>query len=229
MDLSLLSAALGDARNAHGRLASALGATVAITVADVRSAQAASREQGSDQDDSGAQHVVKAITIRRPPTEVYQFWRNFRNFPSFMSHLDAVAVLDERTSHWTARGPAGRSVEWDAEITEDRPNELLAWQSRPGADVANAGRVRFARAPGDGGTEVRLDLWYSPPGGTLGSTVARLFGQEPRQQVQADLRKLKEVMETGEVIRSSATLAGTHVFQRPAQPAPSGSAMGARS
>jgi uncharacterized membrane protein len=109
-------------------------------------------------------------------------------------------------------------VEWDAEIREDRPNELIAWRSLPGASVANSGTVRFSAAPGGRGTEIHLDLHYAPPAGELGSLVARVFGQEPRQQVQADLRKLKQVLETGEVIRSSATLAGTQVFQRAAQP-----------
>jgi uncharacterized membrane protein len=160
---------------------------------------------------------------------VYRFWRDFRNLPQIMTHLESVAVLDERRSHWTAQGPAGRLVEWDAETVEDRPNERISWRSLPGSDVANSGTVRFRAAPGDRGTEVHLEMNYAPPGGELGSLVARLFGQEPSQQVQADLRKLKQVLETGEVTRSAATVVGTHVFQRSAQPpAEAAQAMGGR-
>jgi len=173
--------------------------------------------------------LTKAITIRRQPHDVYQFWRDFRNFPSFMSHVDSVAVLDDRHSHWTVHGPGGRSVEWNAEITEDRPDQLIAWRSLPGAEVDNFGRVTFSPAPGDRGTEVRVEIHYAPPAGELGSALARLFGQEPRQQVQADLRKLKQVLETGEVIRSEATLQGTHVFQAPAQPRQAQANTGVRS
>ncbi len=152
-----------------------------------------------------------------------------RNLPAFMSHLEAVAVLDDRHSHWTVRGPAGRLVEWDTEITDDRPNAQIAWRSLPGANVPNSGQVRFLPAPGGRGTEVRVEMQYAPPGGELGATIARLFGQEPRQQVRADLRKLNQVLEAGEVIRSSATIVGTHLFQRPAQPPRSKVITGARS
>src|SRR5215207_9682814 len=135
-------------------------------------------------------HFEKAITIARAPDEVYRFWRDFRNLPAFTSHLESVAVLDERRSHWTARGPGGRLVEWDAQLVEDRPDALIAWQSLPGSDVKNSGRVRFVPAPGGRGTEVHVQMQYVPPAGAFGATVARLFGQEPRQQVQSDLRKL---------------------------------------
>jgi uncharacterized membrane protein len=128
-----------------------MAAVGGITLADVRSSQAMSEEH-PDGGDGARQQFTKAITIRRQPADVYQFWRDFRHFPTFMSHLESVAVLDQRRSHWTAKGPAGRLVEWDAEITEDRPNELIAWRSLPGADVPNAGRVRFSPAPGDRGT-----------------------------------------------------------------------------
>lgn len=227
MDLLLLGVAITDSHNRRGRVALALAAVGGVTLADVLAAQA-TRTGGDSADDSGeaegddSLHLSKAITVRRPPQEVYAFWRDFRNFPNFMSHLESVAVLDERRSHWTARGPAARLVEWDAEITEDQPGQVLAWRSLEGADVQNSGRVRFVPAPGERGTEVHVEIEYAPPGGGLGSTVARLFGQEPHQQVQADLRKFKQVMETGEVIRSAATLGGTQLFQRAAQPPASG-------
>jgi uncharacterized membrane protein len=215
MDLALLGASFISNGNRRERLAAALSAVGGVTVADLRSARQTSRAVG-DEDTGGIQRLVKAITIRRQPQDVYRFWRDFRNFPSFVSHVGSVAVLDDRHSHWTVRGPAGRSVEWAAEITEDQPNEMIARRSLPGADVGNSGRVQFAPAPGDCGSEVRVEMHYSPPGGELGAAVARLLGQEPRQQVQADLRKLTQVLETGEVVRSEATLHGTHIFQAPA-------------
>jgi uncharacterized membrane protein len=147
--------------------------------------------------------------------EVYGFWRDFANLPRFMRHLESVQVHDDGRSHWVAKAPAGRTVEWDAETTEDRPNELIAWRSLPGADVRNSGSVAFAPAPGGRGTEVRVTLEYDPPLGKLGSKIAMLFREEPGQQVYDDLRHFKQVMETGEIVFSDATKRrGPH----PAQP-----------
>ena len=162
--------------------------------------------------------VRKAITINRPPDEVYRFWHDFENLPRFMSHLESVQVTGERRSHWRATAPAGQTVEWDAEMTEDRPNELIAWQSLDGADVPNSGAVRFRPAPRGRGTEIDVELQFDAPGGKLGRTVAKLFGKDPAQQVASDLRRFKQVLETGEVILSDATVQGAHLAQRPAQP-----------
>src|SRR5207237_3055072 len=123
--------------------------------------------------------------------EVYDFWRNFGNLPRFMDHLESVQVTGDRRSHWKAKAPAGTTVEWDAETTENRPNELIAWRSVEGADVTNAGVVRFVAAPGGRGTEIHVDLRYEPPAGKLGKLVAKLFGEEPSQQVEGDLRRFK--------------------------------------
>jgi uncharacterized membrane protein len=228
MDLSLLGGALFDRGNQRGRLLAALATVAALTAADFWSARTASVAQG-DERAPGVLHLTKAITIRRSPEEVYQFWRDFRNLPRFMSHLESVAVVDARRSHWTARGPAGRPVEWDAELIDDQPNQRLRWRSLPGASVSNSGTVRFQPAPGGRGTEVRVDIDYAPPAGELGSFVARLFGQEPSQQVQADLRKVKQILETGEVTRSSATIGGTDLLQPSAQPPRAQQMMEARS
>jgi uncharacterized membrane protein len=160
--------------------------------------------------------VRKAITVNRSPAEAYAFWRDFQNLPRFMRHLDSVQVTGERRSHWKTKAPAGRTVEWDADITDDRPNERIAWRSVEGADVENAGSVRFAPAPGNRGTEVRVQMQYSQPGGPIGAMVAKLFGEAPDQQVQDDLRVFKQVLETGEVTRSDAT---RHGRPHPAQPA----------
>lgn len=139
----------------------------------------------------------KAITINRPPEELYRFWRDFRNLPRFMRNLQSVRDLGGGRSHWVVSGPGGARVEWDAEIMQDRPNDLIAWRSLEGADVDNWGSVRFRKAPR--GTEVHVDISYSPPGGKLGSIAAWLTGKDPGQQVQEDLRRLKQVIETGEI------------------------------
>ena len=162
-----------------------------------------------------------AITIRRAPAEVYEYWRNFENLPQFMYHLESVAVTGTR-SHWVAKGPAGTSVEWDAEIVEDSPGQLIAWRSVEGSTVNNNGVVGFAEAPAGQGTEVIVDLEYAPPGGAVGAVVAKLFGEEPEQQVRDDLRRFKQVMETGAVVLSAGSPDGTRTQrqfkQEPAQP-----------
>ena len=143
--------------------------------------------------------VVRVTTVSRPIEDVYQFWKDFENFPRFMRHLESVKVTGERRSRWCAKGPAGMRVEWDAEIIRDDENEWIAWRSLEGSDVQNSGSVRFTPAPGARGTEVRVQLQYLPPGGTLGRSLAWLFGEEPDQQVHEDLHRFKQLMETGEI------------------------------
>ena len=143
--------------------------------------------------------VEKSVTINRPAIELYTFWRNFENLPRFMNHLESVKVTGENRSHWVAKAPAGTTVEWDAEVYNEKPNELIAWRTLEGADVDSAGSVRFEQATGGRGTTVRVVLKYDPPGGALGSAVARLFGENPEQQIDEDLRRFKQLMETGEV------------------------------
>ncbi|HKC62771.1 MAG TPA: SRPBCC family protein [Pyrinomonadaceae bacterium] len=142
--------------------------------------------------------VEKSVEINRSPEELYRFWRNFENLPRFMNHLESVKITGEGRSHWIARAPAGRTVEWDAEINNEKENELIAWRSLEGADVDNAGSVRFEPSADGQGTTVRVTLKYDPPAGRLGSLVAKLFGEEPSQQIEEDLQRFKEVMETGE-------------------------------
>jgi len=140
--------------------------------------------------------VEETIFIERSPEELYAFWRNLENLPRFMEHLESVTVLDDRRSHWVAKGPAGSSIEWDAEIHNEIDDELIAWRSLPGSEVNNAGSVHF-RSAGDGLTEVRVVLSYEPPAGRVGAAVAKLFGEEPSQQVSDDLDRFREVMESG--------------------------------
>jgi uncharacterized membrane protein len=159
--------------------------------------------------------VRKAITINRTPEEVYRFWRHLENLPRFMAHLESVRVLDDRRSYWKAHAPLGLTVEWTAEIVEERSNELISWRSAEDSQVPNSGTVRFVRAPGDRGTEVHLDLRYDPPAGAVGAAIAKLFGEEPSRQVDGDLRRLKQVLETGEVVHSDSSI---HRGPHPARP-----------
>lgn len=142
--------------------------------------------------------VEKSVTINKTPTELYQFWSNLENLPRFMNHLESVRILDDKVSHWVAKGPLGTTVEWDAEIINEKENELFAWRSVEGATVANAGSVRFEQHPGGNGTVVKVSLSYDPPGSIIGATFAKLFGENPEQQIEEDLRRFKQVMETGE-------------------------------
>lgn len=142
--------------------------------------------------------VERTMTVNRPRPEVYAFWRDFELLPSFMKHLESVKVIEDGRSHWLARGPFGMQVEWVAETVEDNPNERIAWHSLPGSDVENSGIVQFKDAPGGRGTEVRVRLTYHPPAGSASAAVAKLFGEEPSRQVLDDLRRFKQMIETGE-------------------------------
>ena len=141
--------------------------------------------------------VRKSITIGRPRNEVFAFFRQFENLPRFMNHLEEVQVIDERRSHWVAKAPAGKDVNWDAEIVNEEQDRAISWRSLPGAQVENMGEVVFKDAPGDRGTEVHIELMYHPPAGVLGAMVAKLLGEEPDGQVQDDLNRLKAILETG--------------------------------
>jgi uncharacterized membrane protein len=152
--------------------------------------------------------VEKSLTINRPATELYKYWRNFENLPRFMNHLEEVRVTSDTRSHWVAKGPAGSSVEWDAEIYNEKENEMIAWRSLEGSQVDNAGSVHFTPAPGDRGTVLRVVLKYDPPAGVVGALVARLFGESPAQQIDEDLRRFKQLMEAGEVMTTKGQSSG---------------------
>ncbi|HET9372148.1 MAG TPA: SRPBCC family protein [Vicinamibacterales bacterium] len=137
--------------------------------------------------------LVASTIIARPIDEVFEYWRDLRNLPTFMTHLERVDEIDARRSHWVARGPADMPVEWDAEIINEVPPELIGWRSLPGSDVATAGSVRFRAVPM--GTEVRVLLQYDPPGGKAGAAVGWLFGLSPSATLRADLRRLKDLLE----------------------------------
>jgi uncharacterized membrane protein len=224
LDLACLGAAFASPKTKKGRLAFATANVLAVTALDVLCAQQLSSGEGEGANEGGrakkgTTQVKNSLIINRPPEELYQFWHNFENLPEIMHHLESVKVKGEGRSHWVAKAPAGTSVEWDAEVTEDRPNELIAWRSLEGSDVDNSGSVRFEPAPGKRGTIVKVEINYTPPGGALGSFVAKLFGEEPGQQAQESLRTFKQLMETGEVVVSDGTFWDNGLLtQRPAQP-----------
>jgi len=171
-------------------------------------------DRGSDtrQQLGGARgiHVEEAVTINKPIGEVYRFWRNFENLPQFMQHLESVAVREEGISHWVAKGPAGMNVEWDARIINEIDDRVIGWQSLDGSTVATAGAVTFDQT--EHGTRVRVHLQYNPPGGRLGAAVARIFGKEPNQTVREDLRRLKQLLETGEIPTTDGQPSGRRKF-----------------
>lgn len=144
--------------------------------------------------------VDQAIHIDRPRAEVFQFWRNLRNLPRFMKHLEAVREIDGKKSHWVVRAPGRRFVQWHAVIHNEIENQLIAWRSLPGGDIDHAGSVWFHDGPGGEGTEVKVELQYNPPGGMAGAWFASLWGEEPSQQIEADLKNLKKILEAGETL-----------------------------
>jgi uncharacterized membrane protein len=224
LDVALLLAgvaARGRGRRRQGAIsAAALGGIGAL---DLYAAVRATRDGGA-RHASGARNrsVRAAVTVRRPTEDVYRFWRDLENLPSFMHHLQSVTTGADGRSHWVASAPVGRPVQWDAQITEDRPGERIAWQSLPGSAIQNGGSVEFTPASNGDGTEVRVRIGYQMPGGALGKAAATLFGESPDQQVNDDLRRFKQILETGEVLRSDGSPEGTaaarQLRQRPAQP-----------
>ncbi|MHA6768052.1 SRPBCC family protein [Sphingobium ummariense] len=149
--------------------------------------------------------VGKTVTINRPREQLYRFWRDFSNLPAFLDNVVSVEPVDEGRSRWTVKAPAGKTVEWMSTITEDRPGELIAWASEDGADVPNSGRIDFRDAPGGRGTWVTATIAYDPPGGFIGKVIAKMFQREPAIQARRDLRRFKQLMETGEIATSAWT------------------------
>jgi uncharacterized membrane protein len=230
MDLTALGMALAHRDGSRRRRLLAVTVAVAgITLLDLLTAIQATRAdktsaaptmRGARKGES--MELTATTTIRKSASEVYAFWRKLENLPTFMAHLDQVHATGARTSHWSAAAPFGKNVEWDAEVIDEEPGEKIAWRSTGNADVPNAGTVRFLPAPDGVSTEVYVVLVYDIPGGTLGKAVAKYFGEEPHQQLDDDLRRLKQVLETGEVVRSDGAPWGKRARkefpQRPAQP-----------
>ncbi len=198
MDLGLLAAAGRRSRDNRVALASALVA--GITVLDLLAAYDNQRmARAGRREEPGAIRVRKSLNINRTPDECYRFWRNFENFPSFMQHVDEVQTIDATRSHWKVRAPLGRHVEWNAELSSDVPSQQLGWRTLEGAGIEHSGVVRFSPGIGGRGTRVQVDLAYRAPLGKAGAQMAKLFGEEPSQQIEEDLRRFKQLIETGEI------------------------------
>jgi uncharacterized membrane protein len=217
IDLALLGKKLSSHEAERTRLAAATAAVLGVTLLDLYASQQLSRANGttvSAPQERGVQ-VKEAITVKCSVEEAYSFWRDFQNLPRFMSHLASVSQAGPNRLHWTAQGPAGLKFDWEAEIIDDRPNEMIAWRSLPGGDVESTGSVQFRRAPGDRGTEVIMEMRYQPPGGRIVEKIAKLFGKALEVQVERDLRAFKQIMEVGEVVHSDASI---HRGPHPARP-----------
>jgi uncharacterized membrane protein len=230
MDLILLGRAMNGRRSlrrserraAATRVPLALASVAGVAALDLMASQRLTRadRQGIPVARDREVEVTQAITVARSPEEVYRFWRNVQNLPKFMSFVESVRPVDERRSRWTLEATGGKAVEWESEITDDRPNERIGWRALPGSPLRSEGEVRFRRAPGGRGTEVLLTMKFEPPGGRLAAAAARLVRKAPAIKMHNDLRRFKQLMEVGEVVRSDASIfRGPH----PARPSAEGS------
>jgi len=200
MDLALLGAAARAPGSTRSRMTWATAAVAGIAVLDLLSSIDNTQRKQLGQGPSVTEvRLEKSIIVNRSPEECYRIWHDFENFPRFMKHLESVRLTGDNRMHWQAKGPAGSAVEWDAELVADEPGQYLAWRSLEGSQVDNEGVVRFEPAPGGRGTIVRVMMSYRPPGGVAGALVAKMFGEEPSQQIDEDLRRFKWLAETGEI------------------------------
>jgi uncharacterized membrane protein len=142
--------------------------------------------------------IGRAVTINRPRAELYAYWRDFANLATILENVERIDVLSPTRSHWVVKAPAGKTVEWDATVTEEQDGEVIAWASEEGADVPNSGRITF-RDAGARGTVVTATILYDPPAGLIGKVIAKMFQREPAIQARRDLRRFKQLMETGEI------------------------------
>ena len=165
---------------------------------------AVERQTAALPDGKGDSIVARTVTINRPAAELFAYWRDFANLATFMENVVSIDAIDDKRSHWTVRAPAGRTVDWTARVTDEAPDRFIAWTSEDDADVANSGRVDF-RDAGVRGTIVTATIAYDPPGGVVGKVIAKLFQREPAIQARRDLRRFKQLMETGEIATGSFT------------------------
>jgi len=215
LDLAMLGRARSERGADRARLASATAAVAGVTALDLAASESARRRARAPI------HVRKSIAIDRPPAELYERWHDLTQLPGIMRHLASVEVTGPRRSRWRANGPAGMTIEWEAETVDDEPDRRISWQSLPDTTVPNRGAVDFEAAPGNRGTILRVDLQYDPPGGAVGAAIAKLFGKEPSQQIAEDLRRFKQRVETGEVATGESPSARRRpsVFDQPTEPA----------
>jgi uncharacterized membrane protein len=197
MDLALLGAALRSPQADPTRIAAAATAVASVTAADLYAAKQDMKTSMAEAPQDV--HVTVALAINSPPEKIYEFWRNLENLPRFMEHLKSVQITGERTSHWVAKAPAGLQLQWDSEIVEDQPGRFISWQTCAGSEINHCGSVRFERPAAPQGTIVRVEIYYGLPGGQLASRTASVFSAPPESMVREDLRRLKQLIETGEI------------------------------
>jgi uncharacterized membrane protein len=212
MDLTVLSGSFFVEKTDPARLALATAAVAGVTAVDILCSKDLKEGPGTQMPVTpagpGVVSLRRSLIVNRSPAELYQIWRNFEELPKFMSHLLSVQNLEGNRSHWTAKGPGGSRIEWDAQVEEDQPNEMISWRSLPNADVESAGSVRFEPATGGRGTVVRVEMHYRPPAGKAGAWIAKLMGQSPEKQIAVDLLRFKQIAETGEIARTDGQSAG---------------------
>jgi len=222
MDMALLDSALmSDDSVDRGRTMMAMAAVIGITIVDFLTTQKLKTNPmsiTSGTEENGAVHIQKSITVNRPIAEVYTYWRDFENLANFMSNLESVQNTGNGQSHWMARGDDGSAAEWDVEMMVETPNEQIMWRSIEGSNVNHSGTVMFRPAPGDRGTEIRVEMLYEIPAGNLGLKIGKLFREDPETQLADDLKVFKQIIETGEVVVSDGAVTGKRRSQRPAQP-----------
>jgi uncharacterized membrane protein len=226
-DIASLGKAMRNEKNDRTRLTATTLAVLGVTALDIMQSvkltseklPATGHDEGSfmlPEGENGLEHVQAVITVNRPVEEVYEFWKNPQNFSRFMGHIESVRVTGGGRTRWKAKAPAGLSVEWDAVTVEDRPNELISWQSVGDAEVHNRGTVRFTRATGNRGTEVHLEVDFKPKGGAIGARIAKMFAMIPKLQLRADLQRFKQMIELGEIVLSDSTaVKGMHPARPP--------------
>lgn len=206
LDLSTLGKTLNGPENNRALAALGIASVGVVTALDYLCAKELSEQHA--QHGNPAMHAEANMMINRSPEECYNVWRNFENLPHFMQYLQSVRLTGGRQSHWVGNVPGGATIEWDAEMTEDRPNERIGWRSLPGSQVTNSGTVDFEKAPGGRGTIVRVQMDYNAPGASVASLLAKMIGKEPEQLVNKDLRRFKQYIETGSVITTDGQPAG---------------------
>lgn len=197
MDMALLGASLRSSQANPARIAATATAVASVTAVDMY----ASKRDIRDSMARAAQDVPVTVTlaINAPPDEVYAFWRKLENLPRFMQNIESVRETGDRTSHWIAKMPGGVRLQWQSEIVEDQPNQFISWRTREGSEVNHCGSVRFETAPGGRGTLLKVEMYYGLPGGRVAQQAARLISAAPETVIKEDLRRLKQLIETGEV------------------------------
>lgn len=214
LDLGSLGSALKASDSDRTKLLAATAAVAGVTAADVMCAQQLGRQETYKAEEA-IPSVTRTIIVNRPPEEVYRFWHDFENLPKFLDDLETVRVTGQHRSRWKLRTAAGKKIQWNAEIVQDQPDSRIAWRTLPGSDVDNSGSITFERATGGRGTLVRVEMQYTPPGGVSVAKIMKLLGKDPGQQIQKALYGFKQVIETGQITHSDASI---HRGMHPGRP-----------